>query len=159
MNAILKSTLLLATLAAATQPAQALEHLYGSYSGGTCKAMYGSDTGLFRTDSLGLWYSGAGSVNKTVVCPLVRQHVTNSGGTYGLWIKARSAGGRTLTCTSQALDINGNLVASKSASTTSSTVTTLSLDLDASGPYGTYALFCSVPPNGSLWTYQINELK
>lgn len=159
MNAMLKSTLFAATLATAIQPAHALEHLYGSYSGGTCKAMYGSDTSLFRTDTLGLWYTGVGSVNKTVVCPLVRQHVTNSGGTYGMYIKVRSAGGRTLTCTSQALDINGNLVASKSASTTSSTPTTLNLDLNASAPYGTYAIFCSVPPNGSLWTYHINELK
>lgn len=38
-------------------------------------------------------------------------------------------------------------------------MTTPNLDLNAGGPYGPYAIFCSVPPNGSVWDYPVSELK
>lgn len=88
MNESFRHTLVALALFALTMPARAgYEQMYGIYFG----------TELFRTDTVGLWYAGAGTANKMVVCPVVRQHATNSGGIYNIHIKVRSHGGRTLT--------------------------------------------------------------
>ncbi|MCQ8105452.1 hypothetical protein NP590_15165 [Methylomonas sp. SURF-2] len=130
---------------------------FGFYSGSNCKAVNGADTSSFRTDTVGIWYTSNTSGNKSVLCPITRQNPLNNNGTQSVAIKVRSSGGDALTCTSQALDANSNLVASKTASTTSSSVTSLNLTLDKGGVFGTYVIFCNLPPHGSVWNYTVIE--
>jgi len=124
-----------------------------------CQEFLGAEAGDFNRASVnGITNVAAG--NRFVVCPIVRDNVLNTNGTRSVVMRVQSSGGATLTCTLESYGVFGTFgtaLESNSGSTTSNTPAFFVLDVDVSSRGGFYALFCDLPPGGSVISYRVNE--
>lgn len=125
------------------------------YPGNACNAVFGSQADDIVQDPLGILNVGA--VNRSVVCPIVRDRHANLDGVGSVRVRVRSPNAATLSCTLFSYSALGDLVESDSNSTTSTTPVPLLLDVDTSTKGGTYSILCSLPPEGEIHGYRVNE--
>lgn len=92
-----------------------------------------------------------------ISCPIVRDNTQNTNGTRLAYVRVQSNAARSLSCGLHSRSSTGGFVAYRSAATTSSSVTSLNVDVSASSILGTYSIFCSVPPGGRVYSYDIDE--
>lgn len=104
-----------------------------------------------------LFLSNDGQSVDEVICPATRDNVGNTNGTTEPYVRVRSHNGAPLTCSLYALGPYGNIIASKTATTTSNSDASLNLDLNSSVGNGYYAIQCALPPGGRIYGYRVGE--
>lgn len=127
------------------------------FSGTPCNPVSGSQADTFTTWWDYIYNGDTGYAS--VACPIVRDRAYNANGIDFAYAYVRSSGGQTLTCTLYSYDTAGGFVASNSASTTSNSVTSLLLNINASAAGGTYAIYCSLPSGGRVYGYRVAEFE
>lgn len=121
-----------------------------------CQPTFGSQIGDFDFfENSGI--RNIAVANRSVDCPIVRDTDRNTNGTRSVAVRVVSSGGATLTCTLNSRDHFGNFLENASANTTSNTPVALILDVNMSSAGGYYAFFCTLPPNGQVISYRLNE--
>ena len=127
------------------------------YSGNLCQPEFHSrDATKLEAMTNGVRNASA-TAEIHVTCPIVRDNILNLTGTRGALVRVQSPGGQNLTCTLESREATGGLIVSQSASTISNLPFTLSVDVNASAVLGSYVLHCVLPPQGQIFSYDIDE--
>ena len=102
----------------------------------------------------GVWNNTAGTIS--VFCPTVRDEVLSTHGLNHAYVFYRLQKGGTISCTVYSLTAQGTSVAAASQSGSASTGT-LSFGAIAGASSGNYMIYCSVPAQGFITSYRIDE--
>lgn len=124
-----------------------------SEHGATCQAYFGS-----QEANIGKYANGATNLStayRWVSCGVPRDNVLNTNGTSGLWVYVNSATNLTTTCYHRSAFSNGNPV--QTIGPRYGTNGWVYLDSSASAGFGTYHVYCYLPPGGRLSTVLVNE--
>ena len=115
--------------------------------GEICSTFYASQAGSLNHNTYGSTNISGSAI--WVTCPIVRDNVSNTTGTSGLWvyITASSSTDTTL-CWNYSKGPSGNLIQGKSAWLTGSGW--LSLDTSLGTSWGPYSVYCLLGPNDTL---------
>lgn len=150
---VVLSTALAGMLAAASAAQAAVDAKV--YPGNACNVEFGNEAADIHNHTI--FIHNVGAVNRSVVCPIVRDNHKNLNGVKSVGVRVQSDGVNTLTCFLETWTALGAFVVFDSNSTTSSAVVNLPLDIDTSTKAGTYSLACVLPPNGAVYGYRVNE--
>lgn len=154
MNAkiVFLSTALAVALASASAAHAADAKVYPSDA---CQALDGREDGALTHYASVLRNESTSS--KNVTCPIVRDNIGNTNGVVDADVRVQSTAGASLRCDLYSYSALGDLVAYDSVITTSQNVNVLPLDIDVSTQGGTYSIACSLPPEGRIYGYSVNE--
>ncbi|MGH8490937.1 MAG: hypothetical protein ACREXS_19250 [Gammaproteobacteria bacterium] len=151
-----KTVVLSTALAGALAAASAVHALDAKvFPGNGCQAAVGSQAADFinRDDAI----VNLGGGNRLVVCPILRDNDANLKGVKSVGVRVVNPNGAILNCFLQSFTVLGDLVAFDYNSTTSTVAINLPLDIDISTKGGTYSLQCSLPPDGQILGYRVDE--
>jgi hypothetical protein len=123
-----------------------------TYNGSQCNSFYGSQAGGFDR-------YGNGIVNKTgshslVICPVTVDEVDKTTGTTQIWVHYTGTG--TPSCTFMSMNGNGTVRQSKSGFRTNTGWMTIP-NITSDDFWGSYSMYCGLPPNGVLNTVWVGE--
>jgi hypothetical protein len=131
------------------------------YPGSQCRAYYSFAQGNTRSDYIGMWnINGFGEDGVYIVCPIVRDNVSNMNGTRSAKIMVfnqRGINDEKVSCGLWSNSQNGGTVALKAAYAEYNGDNELNVDVDASASGGIYGLTCFLPPQSGIWSYRIDE--
>jgi hypothetical protein len=98
-----------------------------------------------------------GTTDVTVVCPIVRDNINNTG-VFSVGVRVDGAAGEFVLCTLISRDLFGKQIGPDDFETGGEQgPELLALLVNKSGVRGTYELRCLLPPGGSVINYQYNE--
>lgn len=148
------TAIVLVALAGIAGTVQAAEH--SVYIGIECQPLSNDDAGnvTYFSDNL---LNNSGSEIVYISCPIVRRNVFNTDGTARAYAMVVSHNSETLRCDFHSRTRDARQAGFRSSTTRSSSLTELNLDVNRSGPQGTYSLFCTLPPGGRIYSYGIEE--
>lgn len=151
---MIKRTMML-TAAMLSYAAAGHATLASSYMGTQCQP-------YTETDAANLTFSSTELSNNSngmayVSCPIMRQNVHNTNGTLSAHVVVRSYSGGQIRCDFQSRTDRAISVAYRTATSSSTSVRKLDLDVNGSSSFGTYALFCTLPAGSVLYSYGIEE--
>ena len=98
-----------------------------------------------------------GTTDVSVVCPIVRDNINNTG-VFSVGVRVQGLGDEAVLCTLFSRDLFGKQVGpSDFTAGGENGPELLALLVNKSGVRGTYELTCLLPPGGSVINYQYNE--
>ena len=98
-----------------------------------------------------------GTTDVSVVCPIVRDNINNTG-VFSVGVRVQGIGDEAVLCTLTSRDVFGKQVGHDDFDTGGDQGAELiALLVNQSGVRGTYELRCLLPPGGSVINYQYNE--
>jgi hypothetical protein len=128
------------------------------YSGNACQAYWGAEV----TD-INVYNSSASNKSYTesrwVSCPIARHNTTNVDGPQFVYARVLrgDATGLQLSCFLRSYSSLGTLLDTDSEYISSSTATSIALDVDTGGSSGYYTLTCNLPPRSYIYSYRVGE--
>lgn len=134
--------------------------LADTFSPSMCQPASATDASSLRYLSSELTNSGSRSIG--VQCPVVRENITNRNGTRMAFIVVQSNGSQQLRCQLSSKTRTGASIQPTTESvgigfTSRAFPTSLNLDVDRSTAFGTYGIFCRIPPGGKILSYTVTE--
>lgn len=135
--------------------AQAAEYVT---SGNACQAYWGSevnDINVFNSSA----FNNSFTNSRWVSCPITRHNTTNVDGTQHVYARVLrgTTTGLQLSCFLRSYSSLGTLLDTDSQYISSSTATSILLDVDTGGSAGYYTLTCNLPPQSYLYSYRVGE--
>lgn len=122
-----------------------------AYNGSFCTASLGSQAANF--DFLFGIRNVSGS-RRIVSCPVVVDEIANTSGTNRVWVYF--SGGGTVRCSLYSMNGNGTIRQARSGSRTNSGWLSIP-NITTDDFWGSYAMYCDIPNNGSIETVWVGE--
>jgi hypothetical protein len=160
MNSTFKLTRLLTGIAlgvlTAASPAQASDAK--TISGSACFPFAEGTSGLWIRIGPGAYNAGSESV--FVVCPVVRDNTGNTNGIRDIELQVSLPSSSSMECTAGSYDASGFgtiKAVGKKTSVAGNSKMDWGSSVNASSVNGTYAIYCSVPPLGTIYSIRHDE--
>jgi len=128
------------------------------YPGTMCRPYFGQHWGDFSSTSTG--FINNASETRTIVCPFVREHTSETTGPYYFDVEVENkTPGATLSCGVYTMSGIGTVVGSGSVSTSlqGKQFLTYQKSIPASRYSGEYTMYCHLPPKSGILAYKMRE--
>lgn len=126
-----------------------------TYPGIACEAQAVTEIDQFSNIAFDMVNADNGK--RTVVCPIVRDNIQNTDGTYGAYVNVNNPANRTTECTLYSYDKFGSLIDSNDSSESDAGDHTIVLDVDVSAEGGFYGITCTLPLYAVVRSYEVRE--